>query len=194
MKVLLIDNFGSFTYNLYQYLGELADEVTVARNNKIPVDRIKAGDFSHIVISPGPGDPTDPDYFGGNNQVIKEFHQAYPILGICLGHQGIGAAFGASVVKAPVIMHGKTSGLSHSGQGLFAGLPDKITVMRYHSLVVDAKTLPGVLVVDSVAGDGSVMAFRHRQYPTFGLQFHPESFRTETGKALLKNFLKETKR
>ncbi len=191
MKVLLIDNFDSFTYNLYQYLGELADEVTVARNNKIPVNRIKAGDFSHIVISPGPGDPTDPDYFGGNRQVIEEFHQTYPILGICLGHQGIGAAFGASVTKAPVIMHGKTSDLSHSGQGLFAGLPDKITVMRYHSLVVDAKTLPSFLAVDSVAGDGSVMAFHHRNYPTFGLQFHPESFRTETGKALLKNFLKE---
>lgn len=191
MKVLLIDNFDSFTYNLYQYLGELADQVTVARNNEIPLERIRAGEFSHIVISPGPGDPTDPEYFGGASQVIKEFHATYPILGICLGHQGIGAAFGGRVIKAPVIMHGKTSDLVHSGQGLFAGLPDKITAMRYHSLIVDRETLPEVLIVDSVADDGSVMAFHHRDYPVFGLQFHPESFRTETGKALLKNFLKE---
>lgn len=194
MTVLLIDNFDSFTYNLYQYLGELAESVIVARNNHIPIAKIRAGQFSHIVISPGPGDPTDPDYFGANKQVIEEFHKSYPILGICLGHQGIGAAFGASVIKAPVIMHGKTSDLNHSGQGLFAGLPDKITVMRYHSLVVDAETLPEALAVDSVADDGSVMAFHHQEHPTFGLQFHPESFRTETGKTLLKNFLKETKR
>ena len=194
MNVLLIDNFDSFTYNLYQYLGELAKNVTVVRNNEIPLARLRAGEFSHIVISPGPGDPTDPAYFGANNQVIREFHQIYPILGICLGHQGIGAAFGASVIKAPVIMHGKTSQLSHSGLGLFKGLPDKITVMRYHSLIVDRETLPEVLIVDSVAEDGSIMAFHHRDYPVFGLQFHPESFRTETGKALLKNFLKEGKK
>lgn len=193
MNVLLIDNFDSFTYNLYQYLGELADKVTVVRNNEVPLERIRAGEFSHIVISPGPGDPTDPEYFGANNQVIKEFHTTYPILGICLGHQGIGAAFGGRVVKARVIMHGKTSDVKHSGLGLFAGLPDKITVMRYHSLIVDHDTLPEVLVIDTVADDGSIMAFRHRDYPTFGLQFHPESFRTETGKALLKNFLKETR-
>ena len=194
MKVLLIDNFDSFTYNLYQYLGELAEEVIVVRNNEVPLERIRAGEFSHIVISPGPGDPTDPEYFGANSQVIREFHQTYPILGICLGHQGIGAAFGAAVIKAPVIMHGKTSELVHDKQGLFAGLPDKITAMRYHSLVVDPKSLPEVLVVDSIADDGSIKAFHHRDYPTFGLQFHPESFRTETGKALLKNFLKETPR
>ncbi len=193
MNVLLVDNFDSFTYNLYQYLGELAKNVTVVRNNAIPLERIRAGEFSHIVISPGPGDPTDPAYFGANSQVIKEFHTVYPILGICLGHQGIGAAFGGRVVKAPVIMHGKTSVLTHSGQSLFTGLPDKITVMRYHSLVVEAETLPPELAVDGVAGDGSVMAFHHIKYPTFGLQFHPESFRTETGKALLKNFLKEAK-
>ncbi len=190
MKVLLIDNFDSFTYNLYQYLGELAKNVVVARNNEIPMERIRAGEFSHIVISPGPGDPTDPAYFGANNQVIKEFHERMPLLGICLGHQGIGAAFGASVIKAPVIMHGKTSQFTHSGQGLFAGLPDKITVMRYHSLVLDVASLPEELVVDATAPDGSLMAFRHVNYPTYGLQFHPESFRTETGKALLGNFLK----
>ena len=192
MRVLLIDNFDSFTYNLYQYLGELSEQVTVVRNNEIPIERIQHGEFSHIVISPGPGDPTDPSYFGANNQLIKEFYTSYPILGICLGHQGIGAAFGASIVKAPVIMHGKTSELTHNGQGLFAGLPDKITVMRYHSLVVDADTLPSELIVDTVASDGSIMAFHHKEYPVFGLQFHPESFRTETGKALLGNFLERS--
>lgn len=190
MKVLLIDNFDSFTFNLYQYLGELADEVTVVRNNAVPLDRIRAAEFTHIVISPGPGDPTDPEYFGANQQVIEQFSGVYPILGICLGHQGIGAAFGGRVTKAPVIMHGKTSQVSHSGRGLFMGLPDKITVMRYHSLVVDGATLPEVLIVDSIAEDGSIMALHHRQHPTFGLQFHPESFRTDTGKALLANFLK----
>jgi anthranilate synthase component II len=191
MKVILIDNFDSFTYNLYQYLSELADTVTVVRNNEVPLDRIKAGEFSHIVISPGPGDPTKPAYFGASGQVIREFYQIYPILGICLGHQGIGAAFGASVVKAPVIMHGKSSELVHSGQGLFTGLPDIITAMRYHSLVVDRASVPPELIIDSVAPDGSIMALRHETYPVFGLQFHPESFRTVTGKALLKNFLKE---
>jgi anthranilate synthase component 2 len=193
MSVLLIDNFDSFTYNLYQYLGELTDEVVVVRNNDVPLERIRAGDFSHIIISPGPGDPTDPEYFGANNQVIREFHQTYPILGICLGHQGIGAVFGAKVVKAPVIMHGKTSQFGHSGDGLFKALPDKITVMRYHSLVVDSSTLPAELVVDATADDGSLMALHHTQYPTFGLQFHPESFRTDTGKMLLANFLEQIK-
>ncbi len=191
MKVLLIDNFDSFTYNLYQYVGELAEDVTVVRNNDIPFDSIRAGDFSHIVISPGPGDPTDEAYFGGTSKVIKEFHGTYPLLGICLGHQGIGAAFGADVVKAPVIMHGKTSTFSHNGEGILHGIPEEITVMRYHSLVVDPKTMPKELIVDAVADDGSIMAFHHAKQPTFGLQFHPESFATPAGKLLLGNFLKE---
>lgn len=192
MKVLLIDNFDSFTYNLYQYLGELADTVTVARNNEVPFEDIRLGAFSHIVISPGPGDPTDEAYFGGAAQVIKEFHGIHPLLGICLGHQGVGAAFGARVIKAPVIMHGKTSTIAHNGQGILRGIPKEITVMRYHSLVVDPKTVPGELVVDAVADDGSIMAFHHNDKPTFGLQFHPESFATPDGKAILKNFLEET--
>jgi anthranilate synthase component II len=192
MKVLLIDNFDSFTYNLYQYLGELAEAVTVVRNTDVPFDRIRAGDFSHIVISPGPGDPTDEAYFGGAAQAIKEFHGTYPILGICLGHQGIGAAFGAKVVKAPTIMHGKTSTFSHNGEGILHGVPQEITAMRYHSLVVDPKTMPIELMVDAVADDGSIMAFHHVEQPTFGLQFHPESFATPAGKLLLGNFLKES--
>jgi len=192
MKVLLIDNFDSFTYNLYQYLGELTEEMTVARNNEIPFKDIRAGKFTHIVISPGPGDPTDPAYFGGAAEVIKEFHGTYPLLGICLGHQGIGAVFGARVVKAPVIMHGKTSTFSHNGEGILRGVPEEITVMRYHSLVVDAKSMPEELMIDAFADDGSVMAFHHVEAPTFGLQFHPESFGTPAGKLLLGNFLKET--
>ncbi len=194
MKVLLIDNFDSFTFNLYQYLGELADQVNVFRNNEIPLERIKDGEFTHIVISPGPGDPTDPVYFGEAGRVIKEFYNKYPLLGICLGHQGIGAAFGASVVKAPVIMHGKTSTFSHSGKGIMKDLPEEITAMRYHSLVVDADTLPSEIILDAMADDGSIMAFHHRDYPTFGLQFHPESFRTDTGMTILGNFLKELPR
>jgi len=192
VNVLLIDNFDSFTYNLYQYLGKLADEVTVVRNNEIPFEQIRAGKFSHIVISPGPGNPIDPEYFGQCWQVIEEFYATYPLLGICLGHQGIAAAFGASVVRAPVIMHGKTSVFKHSGQSLFAGLPDEITAMRYHSLVIDPASAPPELVIDAVASDGSVMAFHHDRYPTFGMQFHPESFGTETGKQLLANFLKSS--
>lgn len=192
MNVLLIDNFDSFTYNLYQYLGELADEVTVVRNTDVPFDRIRNGDFTHLVISPGPGDPTDTAYFGGAAQAIRDFHGTYPILGICLGHQGIGAAFGADVVKAPIIMHGKTSTFAHNGEGLLHGIPEEITVMRYHSLVLDPRTIPDELVVDAVADDGSIMAFHHIDKPTFGLQFHPESFATPAGKLLLGNFLKET--
>lgn len=193
MNVLLIDNFDSFTYNLSQYLSELADGVTVVRNDEVPFERIRAGDFSHIVISPGPGNPTDPAYFGGAKQVIEEFHQRIPLLGICLGHQGIGAALGGTIVKAPTIMHGKTSTFRHSGLGLFKDVPENITVMRYHSLVVDKNTMPSELVVDAVAEDGSIMAFHHASLPIFGMQFHPESFATETGKQLLQNFL-QTKR
>lgn len=187
--VLLIDNYDSFTFNLYQYVGELADSVTVVRSVDVPFDRIARDEFSHIIISPGPGDPTDPAYFGGCKQVIEQFHKQIPILGICLGHQGIGAAFGAAVVRAPIIMHGKTSTFSHDGQGLFKDLPKTITVMRYHSLVVDPKTLPQELIVDATSDDGSVMAIHHAKSPLFGLQFHPESFGTETGKQMLRNFL-----
>lgn len=188
MKVLLIDHFDSFTFNLYQYLSELV-EAEVVRYTDIPVERIRKGEFSHIVFSPGPGNPTDPAYFGRTMQVIREFSGKIPLLGICLGHQGIGAAFGGTITKAPNIMHGKTSTITHSGEGLFAGLPKKITVMRYHSLVIDKATMPSILTIDAIAEDGAVMAFHHRTLPVFGLQFHPESFRTEVGKTLLKQFL-----
>lgn len=192
MKVLLVDNFDSFTFNLYQYLGELADSVEVVRNIEIPFEDVEEGLYTHIVISPGPGDPTDPEYFGQNRKLIEKFHKRYPILGICLGHQGIGAYFGGKIVKSPKIMHGKTSTFSHSGTGLLQGLPDEITVMRYHSLVVDEKDFPNQLNIDAKSDDGSIMAFHHSAYPVYGLQFHPESFRTETGKKILSNFLEET--
>jgi anthranilate synthase component 2 len=189
--VLLIDNYDSFTFNLYQYIGELTDKVTVARNSDVPLGRIRAGEFTHIVISPGPGDPTDRAYFGACHEVIREFYQTYPILGICLGHQGIGAAFGGKVVRAPVIMHGKTSRLAHRNTGVLKGLPKEVEVMRYHSLVIATESLPDELVVDAVANDGSIMAMHHAEYPIFGLQFHPESFATGTGKQMLSNFLQE---
>jgi anthranilate synthase/aminodeoxychorismate synthase-like glutamine amidotransferase len=189
MRVLLIDNYDSFTHNLYQLLGELCQSVEVVRNNSIPFEDIDKGSFSHVVISPGPGDPTDEQYFGGNDRLIKDYYERYPILGVCLGHQGIGAAFGGSIVKAPQIMHGKTSTFNHSGRGLFRGLPSSITAMRYHSLVIDPSTFPKELIVDAVTEEGSIMAFHHEYYPTFGLQFHPESFRTLAGKMLLTNFL-----
>lgn len=189
MSVLLIDNFDSFTYNLYQYLGELTEQVTVVRNDVIPFDLLSEGVFSHIVISPGPGNPTDHSYFGGCKAVIKKFHGTYPLLGICLGHQGIAATLGARVIKAPVIMHGKTSIFTHSGSGLFNGLPKEITAMRYHSLAVEPASMPQDLLVDAAAEDGSIMAYHHSLHPTFGLQFHPESFGTPAGKQLLRNFL-----
>jgi len=187
-KVLLIDNFDSFTFNLYQYLSEIS-ETEVYRNDKIPFDKLENGDYSHIVISPGPGNPTDEQYFGSGMKVIKNYQTKIPILGICLGHQALGASFGGSVVKAGLIMHGKTSSFTHSGLGLFCGLPDEISVMRYHSLVVRDKNFPDELIVDSRADDGSIMGFHHKSLPVYGLQFHPESFRTETGKQMLKNFI-----
>jgi anthranilate synthase component 2 len=189
MKVLLIDNFDSFTYNLYQYLGELCEQIEVVRNNQIPLDQLANGEFTHIVISPGPGNPTNIDYFGGSMRVIDTYHKTIPILGVCLGHQGIGAYFGAKVIKAPAIMHGKVSTFKHSGHGILANLPDEITVMRYHSLVIDKASIPAELIVDGYAEDGSIMAVHHEEYPMFGVQFHPESFRTVVGKQILQNFI-----
>jgi len=188
--VLLVDNFDSFTFNLYQYVGELADQVTVVRNNKIPFEKVANGEFTHIIISPGPGNPTDEAYFGGCKQLIEQCRvDSLPVLGICLGHQGIGASFGVNVVQAGVIMHGKTSTFTHSGVGLFADLPQEITAMRYHSLALDPNTMPTDLVVDATSDDKAIMAFHHNNQPIYGLQFHPESFATPQGKQLLANFL-----
>jgi anthranilate synthase/aminodeoxychorismate synthase-like glutamine amidotransferase len=181
----IIDNYDSFTYNLAQYLGELGADVRVFRNDQIGVDALAALGPDHIVISPGPGDP---DQAGVSNEVIRCLGPRIPLLGVCLGHQCIGAVFGGQVIRAPRLMHGKTSPIQHNGADVFAGLPNPFEATRYHSLVV-AEPLPEALVATARTPDGELMGLRHRVYPIFGVQFHPESILTRAGKALLKNFL-----
>jgi anthranilate synthase/phosphoribosyltransferase len=183
--VLVIDNYDSFTYNLVQFLGELGAEPTVRRNDAVTLDEIRALDPSHIVISPGPGTPDD----GGISlDVIREFHETTPILGICLGHQCVAAAFGGKVDRAPRLMHGKTSPIHHAGRGVLEGVPSPFTATRYHSLVA-YEPLPDCLEVVATTEEGEVMAIMHREAPVIGLQFHPESILTEHGKVILNNFL-----
>ncbi len=184
--ILLVDNYDSFTYNLAQYLGELGEEVRVVRNDQITPDEIERLRPDHILISPGPGEPEDA---GISLEVIRRFHRTTPILGVCLGHQCIGQAFGGQVVRAERLMHGKTSPVQHNGQGIFSGLPNDFTATRYHSLIVD-ETLPNCLQVTARTPEGEMMALRHKDYPVIGLQFHPEAILTEHGHQLLKNFLK----
>jgi anthranilate synthase component 2 len=187
-NVLIIDNEDSFTYNLEQYIGELVGNVDVVRSKVVSLDDIQAGMYSHIVISPGSKTPNDAP-FGRSLQVIKEYYKKFPILGVCLGHQGIGVAFDASIIQVEP-MHGKSSRIEHSGEGIFTELPKKIEVMRYHSLAIDPNTLPAELVIDAVSDEGVIMAMHHKTHNLFGVQFHPESIGTETGKQLLANFLK----
>ena len=183
--ILVIDNYDSFTYNLVQYLGELGAEPLVYRNDAVTLDEIRSLAPSHIVISPGPGDPGD----GGISlDVIREFHSTTPILGVCLGHQCIGAAFGGRVDRAPRLMHGKTSPIYHYGGGVFNGVPSPFEATRYHSLVV-YEPLPDCLKVTAFTREGEVMALKHKTAPVVGLQFHPESILTEHGKHILNNFL-----
>jgi len=190
MKVLIIDNYDSFTYNLYQYVGELGGNPQVKRNDAITLAEVKYGGYTHIIISPGPGDPTDPHYFGVCKEVILESGKKTPLLGVCLGHQGIVAAYGGRVIRAPQVMHGKTSSITHIGKGVFQGLPGPLKGMRYHSLVGDIATIPDCLEITATAqDDGQVMGVRHRSFPIEGIQFHPESIGTEYGKQLLENFL-----
>jgi len=186
--ILVIDNYDSFTYNLVQYLGELGAEMTVRRNDAISLDEVKAMAPSHIIISPGPGTPED----GGISlDVIRELHETTPILGVCLGHQCIGAAFGGTVKAAPRLMHGKTSPVHHLGRGVFENVPTPFTAMRYHSLIVHAP-VPDCLEVTATTEEGEIMAVQHRSAPVVGLQFHPESILTEHGKTILSNFLNKT--
>jgi anthranilate synthase component 2 len=187
MKVLLLDNYDSFTYNLYQYLGELGAEVTVFRNDRIAVDDVLARGPDRIVISPGPGNP---DQAGISLELIARVPRGLPLLGVCLGHQALGQAFGGRVVRAPSLMHGKTSEVCHDGRGLFAGLPQPFTATRYHSLMVARESVPASLEVTAWTEDGIVMGLRHRDRPLFGVQFHPESIMTTAGKDLLGNFLR----
>jgi anthranilate synthase/aminodeoxychorismate synthase-like glutamine amidotransferase len=186
--LLLIDNYDSFTYNLAQYLGELGVEVKVIRNDAIDVEGVSRLAPTHIVVSPG---PCDPDQAGISISVIREFAGRIPLLGVCLGHQAIGRAFGGRVVHAGRVVHGKADSVSHDGKGVFAGLPETFLAGRYHSLAVDRKTLPDCLEVTATTADGEIMGLRHREHPVEGVQFHPESVLTEHGKDLLKNFLRQ---
>ncbi|MCL4869120.1 MAG: aminodeoxychorismate/anthranilate synthase component II [Anaerolineae bacterium] len=183
--LLMIDNYDSFTYNLVQYFGELGAEIQVFRNNEVTLDEIRALAPTYIVISPGPGSPDDG---GVSNEVLREFGPTTPILGVCLGHQCIGQVYGGKVSRAPRLMHGKTSSVYHNGKGLFDGVPSPFKATRYHSLIVE-EPLPDVLQVTAFTRDGEVMGVRHKQYPTVGVQFHPESILTEHGKRILQNFL-----
>ena len=184
--ILLIDNYDSFTYNLYQYIGEFA-EVKVVRNDAITIDEIRKLNPSGIVISPGPGTPDDA---GISIEVIQKLGGEYPILGICLGHQSIAQAYGGKVIRAEKIYHGKTSKITVKGKIIFEGIPRKIDVMRYHSLVVDNKSLPDCLeVIGSTVDDNVIMALKHKKYDVYGLQFHPESIYTPKGKHIISNFI-----
>jgi len=185
-KILMIDNYDSFTYNLVQYLGELGADVYVRRNDEITVDEIAALDPDGIVVSPGPCTPKEA---GVSVPVIERFRGQIPILGVCLGHQAIGAALGGEIVRAPRIMHGKTSPIYHDGRGVFRGLSNPFDATRYHSLVIDRATLPADLEVSAWTAEGEIMGVRHRSLPLEGVQFHPESILTLEGKHLLANFL-----
>lgn len=183
--IVVIDNYDSFTYNLVQYLGELGAEIRVFRNDQVTIAELRELNPDHLLISPGPGDPDD----GGISlQAIAELGPDTPTLGVCLGHQAIGAAFGGEVIGAPRLMHGKTSPVHHEGEGIFAGIPSPFTATRYHSLIVD-EPLPDCLEPLAYTPEGELMGLRHREYPIYGVQFHPESILTEHGKDLLQNFL-----
>jgi len=187
--ILMIDNFDSFTYNLVQYFGELGAEVKVVRNNALGVSDIERMRPARIVISPGPCTPNEA---GISLAAIRRFAGEIPVLGVCLGHQAIGQAFGGKVVKARRVMHGKLSSVRHDGKGVFAGLPDSLAATRYHSLAVERASLPECLEVTAQSEDGEIMGLRHRTLPVEGVQFHPEALLTEHGHAMLKNFMSAT--
>jgi anthranilate synthase/aminodeoxychorismate synthase-like glutamine amidotransferase len=186
-RVLVIDNYDSFVYNLVQYLGELGAEPLVCRHDELPIDALVALEPDAVLVSPGPGRPEDA---GVSNAAIRHFGESgVPVLGVCLGHQCIGALYGGDVVRAPQVMHGKTSTITHDGRGVFVGLPNPFTATRYHSLVVERASVPDALEVSAESEDGLVMGLRHREFPIEGVQFHPESILTESGHDLLANFL-----
>jgi anthranilate synthase/aminodeoxychorismate synthase-like glutamine amidotransferase len=184
--ILVIDNYDSFTYNIVQYLGELGAKIDVVRNDEITVDQIIEKNPTHILISPGPCSPKEA---GISVDVIQQLAGKIPLLGVCLGHQSIGYAFGGEVVRAKNLMHGKTSMISHDGLGVFKGLPNPFKATRYHSLVVKKETLPLELIITAESEDGEIMGLRHQSLAVEGVQFHPESILTESGKALLLNFI-----
>jgi len=184
--LLLIDNYDSFTYNLFQYLSELGEEVTVVRNDKTTLEEIDEMKPERLVISPGPSTPLRA---GISNEVIKYFGPTLPVLGVCLGHQCIGYSYGGTIGQAKKIMHGKSSLIYHNHQGVLTGLPNPFSAIRYHSLVVERNGLPDCLEVTAWTDDGEIMGLRHKKHPVEGVQFHPESFMTEVGKDVLRNFL-----
>ena len=190
--IILLDNYDSFTYNLYQYLLELGETVEVFRNDRITVEEIRDMQPKAIILSPGPGVP---DQAGICMDVIKKLHQQIPILGVCLGHQAIGAAFGARIIQAREIKHGKTSRILHTGEGIFQYMTQPLEVMRYHSLVIEKASLPGQLdILATSMDDQEIMAIKHTIYPLYGIQFHPESIGTKAGKEMIKNFLVEIRK
>ena len=185
--LLVIDNYDSFTYNLVQYFGGLGCDVVVKRNNEISLDQIRALKPERICISPGPGTPDDA---GISNEVVREFGRELPLLGVCLGHQCIAAVFGGKIVRAPRLMHGKTSEIEHNGTGVFSGLPNPFEATRYHSLIAEPESFPAELEVTAETREGEIMGLRHREFPIHGVQFHPESILTVDGRSLLENFLR----
>jgi anthranilate synthase component 2 len=194
LKFLIIDNYDSFVYNIAQYLGELGVECEVIRNDKITLQQIKEKNYDAIIISPGPGTPEDKKYFGVCSEVIKDIGPHTPILGVCLGHQGIIHAFGGKVTNAGCVRHGKTSPVNHSNSKLFTDVKNPFRATRYHSLVGDKTIIPDVLQITATASDdGEIMAIEHKEYLIQGVQFHPESIMTEDGKKILSNFIKQVK-
>ena len=194
MKFLIIDNYDSFVYNIAQYLGELGVDSDVIRNDKITINEIKQKKYDGIIISPGPGTPDDEKYFGVCGDVIKDVGSIIPILGVCLGHQGIISSFGGKVTNAGCVRHGKTSPVKHTDSELFKGVKNPFKATRYHSLVGDKTIIPDILEVTAFAeDDGEVMAIRHKEYLIEGVQFHPESIMTEDGKKILANFIRQVK-
>jgi anthranilate synthase component 2 len=190
VKVLVIDNYDSFVYNLVQYLGELGGEPVVYRNDKITLQQAMGLNPKRIVISPGPGTPEEPHYFGVCSSILQEMSSKIPTLGVCLGNQGIFYAFGGKIVQAKRLMHGKTSRIKHDGKGIFDGVKNPFTGTRYHSLVGDRSSIPSCLEITAESmDDGEVMGVRHKTYPITGIQFHPESILCEDGKKIIKNFL-----
>ena len=194
MKILIIDNYDSFTFNLYQYLGEILMKksknfkLIVKRNDEITIPEIEKQKFDRIIISPGPGNPSDPRYFGICKDVLLKVGKTTPVLGICLGMQGLAHYYGGKIAPAKTPMHGKTSLITHDSQGVFKNLPQNLEVMRYHSLIVKKENLPSCLKITATAGT-DIMGLRHTRYPIEGVQFHPESFATEAGSQMLRNFL-----
>ena len=194
MRVLVIDNYDSFVYNLVQYIGELGTEVVVYRNDQVTLEQVRALSPDRIVISPGPGNPEDERYFGVCKVILQQVSPQVPTLGVCLGHQGIVSTFGGKVVSAKRLMHGKTSSIKHDGRSIFQGVENPFTATRYHSLAGEQDTIPDCLEITAVSmDDDEVMGVRHKKYPIEGVQFHPESILCEDGKLIIRNFLEGTR-